>query len=225
MVKFGIYAKAFFISVGIFFSGLLIGLYLERSTTISLSSKTSNIESTVQEIELEILYFQGLNESSSCNFLNEIIRKTNNNLDDLADQLSRYSEKDIILTRDDLESLKKRYSFLLIKDWLLQERIKSDCGSRSASILYFYDREGCIDCIVQGNILTSLKNSFKEKVMIFPLDIRVQLSMIDILRERFNVTKTPSLVIENKLYEGIVSKEIIKQNICNVLDANITECS
>lgn len=218
-----IYLKAFIISIVIFISGLFVGLFVESYLVSNVISRTSELENSIQEIELEMLYFQNLNETYSCPFLNEIVRKTNNNLDTLAQQLTMYSEKNVIFTPKEIRDLKAKYSFLLIKDWLLQEKIKLTCGTDVVTILYFYDREGCDDCVIQGNILSVLKESFKEKLMVFSLDRRVELSMINILMERYNVTKMPSIVIDEKVYSGITSKDQIKTLICNQI-SNVTAC-
>jgi len=224
MVKFNIYLKAFLLSLSIFLIGLFIGIGLETYLASSWLNKASEIESSVQEMELEMLYFQNLNESYSCDFLTEIVRKTNNNLDVLAGQLSQYSEGNIIFTRQDIEGLKRRYTSLLIKDWMLQERIKRNCGTKIFTILYFYDREGCDNCLIQGNVLSSLKYSFTEKLMIFPIDIKVENSMKDVLLKRFNITIMPSLVIDEKVYSGINSKSTLNNMICSYLKENLTSC-
>lgn len=226
MVKFNIYVKAFFLSLGIFLIGLFVGINIENFIRSDLVARASDIESSIQEIELEMLYFQGLNASYSCDFLNEIVRKTNNNLDSLSEKLANYPESNVLFGSSEVKAIKRKYTFLLIKDWLLQERIKVNCGTKSVSVLYFYKTENCDDCIIQGNILSSLKNSFKEKLMIFPLDVKVQLSMIEILMNRFNITSTPSLVIEEKVYKEIVSKNELKNIICEIFkEENLPLCS
>lgn len=220
-----LYIKALLISIVIFVSGLFVGLFIERFFVSDLATRTSFIENSVQEIELEMLYFQGLDEAFSCDFLNEIVRKTNNNLDMLAGQLLGYSEKNILFTGIEIKNIKSRYTFLLVKDWLLQERIKKSCGTNTVTILYFYDTEGCDDCVIQGNILTILKNSFKERVMVFPLDVRIGVTMVDILMNRFNITSTPALVIDETVYSGITTKEQLKDIICSKLTEPPEICS
>jgi len=225
MVKFNIYIKAFFLSLGIFLVGLFVGINIENFIRSDLIVRASDIESSIQEIELEMLYFQGLNASYSCDFLNEIVRKTNNNLDSLSDQLANYPESNILFGSSEAKRIKRKYSFLLIKDWLLQERIKAGCGTKAVSILYFYKTVNCGDCIIQGDILSGLKNSFKEKLMIFPLDVNVELSMIEILMSRFGITSTPSLVIDDEVHGKIVSKDELKNIICEIFEQeNLTAC-
>jgi len=199
MVKLNIYVKTFLVSMGIFLIGILIGMGVENYLTSDFASRTNYVEESVREIELEMLYFQDLNETYSCNFLSEIVRRTNNNLDELSGQLLKYSESNVLFGGTDIENLK--------------------------TILYFYDKSGCGDCVIQGSILSILKDSFKEKVMIFPLDTKVGLTMIGILMDRFNVTSVPSLVIEEKTYSGIVVGEALKRISCDIIDENITTCS
>lgn len=209
-----IYLKTLLITTFLFSAGLVLGLYIERFFVSDLSSRTVDVENSVKEIELEMLYFQGMNESYSCSFLDEIVRKTNNNLDTLANQLLSYSENNILFTRSEIKNIKQTYTYLLIKDWLLQERIKKTCGTKTVTILYFYSTKGCDDCIVQGNILTVLKNDFKEKVMIFPLDVAMDIDMIEILTRNFNITSTPALVIDDDVYLGITGKNRLEEIIC-----------
>jgi hypothetical protein len=217
MVK-SIFAKAFLISTGIFIIGFFIGGAIERSLTADIEAKTTAVENSIQEIELESLYLLSIS-NKSCVFLNDIVRKTNNNLDDLAGQLANYDEDNIIFTNRDLVNLKSKYTNLLLKSWLIQENLEGKCGKNSVSILYFYDRD-CNDCQVQGNILTSLKHDFQEGVMVFPLDHSLGLSSVDLLESSYNVTKFPSIVVNDVRYEGIINFESLKSYICSAIPQN-----
>jgi len=224
MVRQNVFIKTFFITFVVFVIGLVLGLFIERYFQSDMTSRITSIESSVQEIDLEILYFQSLNDSSSCFVLNQIVRDTNNNLDSLAEQLGGYSEKNIIFTQNEIKDLKTKYTFLLIKDWILQGKIRKNCGMNSVSVLYFYDTKNCDDCIIQGNILSLLKNSFKEKLMVFPLDKNINLAMLRILLNKYNITNIPSVVINDEVYSGIVSEDNLKKILCSEL-TNATQCS
>lgn len=212
-----LYLKTFVVSLVIFVLGIFIGLNMERFVASDVADQTQQIENSIQEMELEMLYFQGVEQRESCDFLNEIVRRTNINLDELSLQLSHYSEEKILFTRSNVKELKRKYTFLLIKDWLLQEKIKKDCGTDTVSILYFYDTEDCGDCLVQGNVLSLFKSSLKEKIMIFPIDVNVESSMVGILLHKYNISSRPALEIEGKVYKGIQSKDEIKKIICGKL--------
>src|SRR2546428_10635545 len=182
-----IFLKAFVISLFLFAIGIAVGIGIEQVNTFGFAVKTSSIEDSIQQIELEMLYFQTLNSSNSCDFLNSVLVKTNNNLDLLSGQLEKYSDKNVIFSENVLD-VKAKYSNLLIKSWLLQEKIKSMCNSQVTTILYFYNPLNCGDCQVQGNVLSVLKNSFKERLMVYPLDVRLDVDMIKILMNRYNTT-------------------------------------
>ena len=196
---------------------------MEFYMTSDIFSQTNNIESSVQDLELQMLYFQNLNDTHSCDFLNEIIRNTNNQLDQLSEQISGYTEDRIIFSRMNVENLKKKYTSLLIKDWLLQNQVKTKCGTDTVSVLYFYKRKNCNDCIIQGNVLTSLKDEFRERLMVFPLDIDVGSPMIAILMRRYNITSTPSVIIEDGIYTRLLSRDELKDSICYYF-VNMTGC-
>jgi len=218
----GLYLKAFAISVAIFSCGLLIGIYIENFFTSDLSARTAVIENSVREIELEMLYFQDLSDTYSCDFLSAVIVKTNSNLDTLAQEL-QYSEKNILFTKETIRNIKMTYTSLLIKDWLLQEKVKKSCGADAVTVLYFYTTESCDDCVTQGDVLTLLKDTFKEKLMVFPIDTQIDISMTKILMDRFNVTAMPSIVINGETYTGVIGKDELTGTICEQLPG-IDEC-
>lgn len=213
-----LYFKTFIVSFIIFILGIFIGLNIEKYVASDVTEQTKQIENSIQEMELEMLYFQNIEQAESCGFLNEVVRRTNINLDELSLQLSHYSEEKILFTRNEAKGLKRKYTFLLIKDWLLQEKIKKDCGTKTISILYFYDTEECDDCLIQGQVLSLFKEKLKEKLMIFPIDRNIETSMIGVLIKKFNINIVPSLVINGNVYVGIQSKDQLKKILCEKLD-------
>lgn len=211
----GVFLKTFFISLGIFVIGFFIGSVVENSLTADLRERTESIQNSIQEIELESLYLLSVS-NSSCPFLNDLVRKTNNNLDDLAGKLSSYDEEKIVFTSNDLVNIKSKYTVLLVKDWLLQNSVRQHCKTNSASILYFYDRD-CTDCLFQGDILTVLKQQFKEKVMIFPLDHSLGTSPVSLLESYYNITRFPSVVIDEAAYSGIIPFKNLREYVCSTV--------
>jgi hypothetical protein len=212
-----IYVKAFLITVLVFIFGLFVGLNIERFMLSNLEKRSSSVESSIRDIELELLYFQGLGEKDSCTFLKEVVRKTNNMLDVMADQLGSYNEKDILFTSGQIADVKATYTSLLMKDWILQDRIKKECNSTVVSVLFFYSTKDCDDCVVQGDVMTLLKDMFKDRLMVFPLDVDVDSDMIGILMSKFGAKSTPSLVVNDRLYSGIMQKDRLKSIICSEL--------
>ncbi len=84
--------------------------------------------------------------------------------------------------------------------------LKEKCKTDDIIILYFYSIP-CPDCIQQGLVLDDLRESvFKDKLKVFVLDINVEEPMIDILKKTYNITQTPSFVLQDKSYTGFVDK-------------------
>jgi len=215
MVKKKIYAKALIISLVVFLGGIAVGFGIENFLASDITAKITDIETSIQETEIEMLYFQTLSNTTSCNFLNSVLVRTNNNLDKLAEQLISYSESNLIFTRSDIKTLKERYTLLLMKSWILQETIKKNCDSKVFIILYFYSTKDCDDCVVQGNVLSTIKDIFKSDVMIYPFDVNVDVSMVRIIMDKYNITTTPSIVAENNVYSNnIISMNDFKKMIC-----------
>ena len=219
-----IYVKAFAITVAVFLFGLFVGLNIERFMLSDLEARSSSIESSIRDIEIEMLYFQGLGGNESCTFLKEVVRSTNNKLDVMSDQLSSYNGKDIVFTSGQVAEVKATYTSLLIKDWILQERIKQQCNSTGVSVLYFYTTDDCDNCVLQGDTLMLLKGNLKDKLMVFPLDVDVDSSMVDMLMTKYGVESEPSIVVDGRLYSGVVQKDALKDIVCTGLPG-ASECA
>lgn len=211
-----IYIKTFLITIIVFIIGISLGITIEDVVVSRSESDASGLEDFIQGIELETLYLQDLSDERFCESFNNVVLRTNEELDKLAILL--VNEKDTIFRQDDVENIKKRYTYTLIKDWLLQKKIKNRCNSDTVLILYFYSIDNCEDCIIQGNILTSLKNEFKDKLLVFPFDSNVNLDMLDVLERDYNITTYPTIVINENKYDGLIPKDSIRDEICGILD-------
>ena len=80
-------------------------------------------------------------------------------LSTLGDKLSR-TEADRGTEDKDVIYLKKYYSLLQIKDYLLSKKLANKCGiaKKPIFIIYFYSNQGdCPDCEKEGYVLTRLR--------------------------------------------------------------------
>ena len=210
-----LYLKTLIITIIVFSFGIFIVLNIEGMFLSVFLLVMSSIENDVRNMELEMLYFQEMSGNESCVFLNEMVRRTNNKLDELSSELLSYREDNIIFTKSKITNLKQTYTYFLIKDWILQEKVKDECETDTVSVLYFYKIDECDKCIIQGDILSLLKDKFKNKLMIFPLDINVDLGMMKVLMSNFNVTTVPSLVIDGEVYTDVTKRNALEYTICS----------
>jgi len=103
--------------------------------------------------------------------------------------------------------LKRNYALLSIKAWILNNYVKERCKGNATVILYFYSVP-CDECIQQGRILDKLREEkFNEKMLIFVLNADLDEPIVNTLKTAYSIKKTPSLVIGEKTYSGLIDEE------------------
>jgi hypothetical protein len=199
------YVIVLFITSTIFISGLWLSNYLSNKKINQLKSIESSISLDLMSSETQFDLLQELSckDIATANVLSS-------ELNSLADKIS-YSENNIGLENVDVISLKKSYSILEIKDYLLMKRITERCGEKSIFILYFYKNDKCDDCTKQGYVLTALKEKYPD-LRVYSFDYNLDLSAIRAMTSIYKVTDNlPAIVINGKVYNGLQSLEEIEK--------------
>lgn len=203
----------------IFGLGLTLGVIIDnyRVKYIEEVSKLQELE--YKSIHFQYLYLTTLEDGDdiSCPVLKTALEKT---ISDLSDSLNKFAEyeEETQLNQVDYELAARHYLLDNLRYWLFAKKSKEACGLDMVSILYFYS-EDCSVCPNQGIILTYFKKIFKEKVLIFPINVDLENEpMIDIFMQRYNVTSFPTLVIEDERHEGIMMRDELGGLICSVLE-------
>ena len=104
--------------------------------------------------------------------------------------------------------LKKYYSILEIKHWLLLQRAAKECKLPLAFIIYFYeDSKNCPQCEDQGYILTYFREKYPF-LRIYSFDYNLDLAALKTLKSVFRLQdETPIMVINSDVYCGYKSKD------------------
>ncbi len=218
-----IYIKALVITIFIFVLGLVLGIFLsgERVRTIGEFSRVQKLD--YDSIQLQFLYLGTLGEQN-CLAVMKTLEENINTLNNIRVKLEDYISQSIV---DNLEFtlLKREYVLAEIRYWLLAQKSKELCDIDAVSIFYFYSNDDCQNCKVQGTILTYLKDVFEEKLLIFSLDADFDKEpIIGILKSAYNITKTPTLVVENRKFEGLVTKNELFEIICPFYKTKVEGC-
>lgn len=215
------YILAFIITGLIFGSALYINKIMEERRGIA-------VEGIRDQIALDLLssetQFDLLRETSCANLSTNALSEE---LNSLSQKLGYMEERDPTGTNPELVYLKKYYSLLEIKDYLLMGQLRSRCGLKPLSILYFYGKkDDCPECERLQVVLTYLRQQYPE-LRVYSFDTSLQLSALDTLKSMFNVDNAtlPSLVINNKQYIGFKTIEEIKDLIpeLKAIDKEIEE--
>lgn len=204
------YAYTFLITIAIFATAIYISNYFSQKRINEIKDIESSISIDISASETQ---FSLLSELSCHDINNSLLSKE---LSSLGDKLS-YMEQS--RGSDDMEvlSLKKYYSLLEIKDFLLTQKIKERCGGKalSSSIIYFYSsvENKCSDCQNEGFVLTRLRQDYPE-LRVYSFDYDLKLSALQTLVSIYNIKdEQPTLLIDDKVYYGFKSVDDIKNII------------
>ncbi len=201
----------------IFALGLTLGFILEDHRYNLVEEVNSKQEVNYLSLQLQYLYLNSFSNQNNCPMLSATLKSAVKDLSDsLGNVIAFEEEKQTSEARRTV--IMRRYTLDNLRYWLLARESQQKCDLEIVPILYFY-ATACSSCPNQGTILTYFKNVFGEQVLIFPInfDMIEEEPMIEIAASQFNITKYPTLIINNKKYEGVVKKEQLQEIICESL--------
>ncbi len=189
------YVTVLSITVLIFIIGILLGQLIADTRVSGLTEAQENMKSYLLSLNLQ-------NELASqfiCNIDVFELTRDRTTIGFEVDSLeSRLGSKNLEVVR-----LKKEYSLLSIRQWLLIEEAKEKCNQNYDIILFFYsNEENKTDSQSQGFVLDYLYNKYPDKIVIYSFDVNLDDPSLNTLKRVFNVSTAPTVVINGKLYEG-----------------------
>ncbi len=210
------YIMSFVFTVLIFSLGLTLGIIIDNARLSSINLASKEQEVNYKSIQFQYAYLNFLKEEKdSCLAIHSALDNAISDLSKSLDKFIGYNKNTQINSRE--YSLDGR-NYLLdnLKYWLLANEAKKKCNLDVVSILYFFS-EDCSSCPDQGVILTYYKKKFGDKLLVFPLNIGLEKDegILRIVKNQFNVTTIPAIIVENKKYEGIIDKFILGEIICS----------
>lgn len=193
------YIIVFLITVCLFLTASYISNYFSNKKIDQLKSIQDNIAINILSSETQ---FSLLSELSCKNVSGSVL---SSELDELGRKLE-WGQNNLGST-DEVIYLKKYYSLLQIKDYLLMKKISEECGVKSAFILYFYTtRENCSECEKESLVLSSLREKYPE-LRVYSFDYSIDLSAVKAMLQIYKIKDTvlPALVIDDELLTGFHS--------------------
>jgi len=191
------YILAFVITAAIFGTAFYIASRLDhaRIADIRATQEAISIDILSTETQFELLGRLDCSTLSENPVLSE-------ELNTLAERLS-VAESNLGTDNREVISLKKQYSLLQIKDYLLMQEITEKCRTlKPVYILYFYSNAGdCKDCGRMGEVLTYLRGQYPG-LRVYSFDYHLDLSALRTLKVLRKVATAqaglPALVINNR---------------------------
>lgn len=190
------YLIVFFITVGLFFTATYLSDYFG-------SKKIDQLKSIQDKIAIDILssetQFSLLSELSCKNISDSVL---SGELGELGGKLEWGQEN--LGSSTEVNYLKKYYSLLQIKDYLLTKKISERCKVKSAFILYFYTTvENCSVCERQGLVLSTLRDKYPE-LRVYSFDYSTDLSAVKAMLQIYKIkdTELPAVVLGDEVLTG-----------------------
>jgi len=210
-----VYIVAGVMSLIIYLSGIFTGFYIQKSTIEYTEQRIQLLQRRLENVQLEYMYLSTMGKDVSCNLLSVLVDETNKELWDIGKQLVSLEN-----TKEDSErisELTSEYSLLSVRAWILNSYTTERCEENKVVILYFYSVP-CSECIQQGRILDELREkTFKDKMRVFVLNTNSNEAIVQDLVKTYDIVKTPSLVVGNSTYIGLVDKDELKNIITTSL--------
>jgi len=199
------YFLVLFVTLLIFGSGFFLSDYLNKKRINQLTSLQQNLRIDILSLETQFSILtqapcENLNESTLTKELYEISQK----LTSVGNTLGR--EHPYFL------QLKKYYSILELKHWLLLKRAARECNLDLSFIIYFYsDEKKCPDCQKQGFILSYFRKKYPF-LRIYSFDYDLELSALGALKSIYSLEeKLPIIIVNDEVYYGFKKKEQLEE--------------
>ena len=201
------YLIVFLITLGLFLTAVYLSNYFDSKKINQLKDIQDNISIDILSSETQ---FSLLSELSCKNVSDSVL---SSELSELGNKIEWGQNN--IGTTSELNYLKKYYSLLQIKDYILMKKVSARCGKKSAFILYFYTTaENCSDCTKEGMVLSSLRDKYPE-LRVYSFDYSIDLSAVKAMIDIYKIkdTKLPALVIDDEVMTGFTSVEDVETKI------------
>ncbi len=199
------YFFSFAITAVIFGTAIVTSNYFANKRVVEIRGIQDKIAIDILSSETQF----SLLEESSCKDIGTGTLSTE--LGTLEDKLS-FTEKDRGVDDTEVQTLKRYYSLLEIKDYLLMNKIAEKCKRTPVSIIYFYSTDNkCADCEKEGYVLTRLRETYPE-LRVYSFDYNIDLSAVKTLVSINKIkNELPAIVMKDQVYYGFQSVEDIEK--------------
>ncbi len=191
------YLLVFIITGALFFGGFYLNGYINGKKIDQLKSIQDKI--SVDLLSSETQY--SLLSETSCQDAQNF--SLSSELSSLAEKLD-YGERTIGASNPDIISLRRYYSIMEIKDYLLNKRLAEKCDIQSRTMLYFYANQNCEECARQWESIAALRDSHPD-IHVYTFEYSSDLSAVQALVSIFKIgNRLPAMVVNGKVYNGFL---------------------
>lgn len=194
-----VFWEALFLTVLVFFFGILIGVAFENS-------QQQRINEYYMKSEISLIDILAMNSISDiknidCEFLIESNLNFADRIYSEAVLLEKYENAKKIT--DSIELAHKKYDLFRVFLWIDSIRILEKCGRSFSSVVYLYDTnpndlELKATQGVWSRILFDLKQEKNNEIVLIPIGVDGSLESVNLMVKRFEIEQLPAVVINNE---------------------------
>jgi len=210
-----------FLAVGtltliIFVIGIFVGIWLDQTRVEEIKKSVEEILITWEDAKLQNLYFLTFPLKGQCDSaIKQNIEFSDKVYYSLGKMLEQYEEANKL--SPELIYEKEKYVMLKLQFWFNSIYLKDKCNASYVNLVYFYSHF-TDNILLQQNqeaesiILSELKEEYGNKILLIPLPIDMNITTIEIIKNNFNITSTPTILINEEIkLVGLQSKESLKK--------------
>lgn len=195
------YLVVFVITGAIFSTALFASNHFNNKRIYEIKSIQDSISTSILSSETQ---FSLLSELSCKDVGSSVL---SDELNSLAERIE-FSAQNLGAENKEVIELKKFYSLLEIKDYILMKRISERCGKKFMFAFYFYGNgKNCEDCQKTSLVLTYLREKYPA-LRVYSFDYNLDLSAVNTLATIFKIKEPlPIVVIGDETINGFKDKE------------------
>lgn len=210
------YFQAGIFALLVFLIGIMIGVWLDNYRLSDIRSSISEADINWNDARLLNRQFEILGKDYC-----DLALKQNIIYNDRIYSEGREIEKklDSNVFTPDIEQEWRRYNLLQVQFWLNSMELKEKCGFDYHNVVYLSRKKETntneeINNRVQSSIMLNLKEICGNKIMLIPLTTDLNLLVINSIKEQYNITNYPAMIIDEKVvFQDLTSLEKLNETV------------
>ncbi|MBT3690929.1 hypothetical protein HOG16_01655 [Candidatus Woesearchaeota archaeon] len=195
-----VFWKALVYTIIVFVLGVFAGYLLEESRVNKINDNFQQLLIEWDDAEAQLNYYQLLDEDF-CDLAIQQNLKFGDEIYQRGLKLEEYESANRFLDELDLE--KKKYNLLKTKFFISSKTIKEKCDADYEFVFYFYldtpEFETKEKQRVVSRVLMDLKYELGDEIILMPLAADMDIGVINILVEKYNVQEYPTVIIKENI--------------------------
>ena len=201
----------------IFILGITLGLIIENKRVEYITNFYEQEKSDFESLQLQYdLLTMDTASNKSCYGLSYLFNEYLKRLDKKGDELEAYTRDSSRINKERFDLLLRQYLIEEFRSWMLAKKLKGTCNKTDMVLILNFHARDCPKCDDTGILLSYFKKKFKEDILIFSFDADFKEEpLISTLKQLYNITKYPTLIINNKKYDEPLNKEQLQNVLCS----------